>query len=72
MPLPLPDKRAWIIPFVIAGLSMLGTVYTSITHNDKDLSSRVTALEAHREDDSQKLDHIQQQLDRLVTSVLGK
>lgn len=68
----IPTKRDWIIPFIIAGASMVMSAYATYTHNDRDLSNRVTALESHRQDDAQKLDHIQSQVDKLVDWALGK
>lgn len=62
----------WWIPLVVAGASLLMTGYAEYTHNDRDISNRVTALESHRQDDAQKLDHIQAQVDKLVDWALGK
>lgn len=71
-----------IIPFVVAALTVIGSLYVSNRHetvqaqtqqqtNQTDLATRVSALEAHRTDDESKLDHIQSQVDKLVEWALG-
>jgi hypothetical protein len=57
---------------VLAGLSGLGTMYVQFTHNDRENAVRISALEAHRTDDAGKLDHIQEQVDKLVAWALGR
>lgn len=60
--------RHWLYPALIAGgLSVLA----GYMRNDKDLTTRVTALEAHRTDDAARLDRIETKLDRLVGWAFG-
>lgn len=63
-------KYPWL-PLALAGLSMLGTLYASYTHTDKDNAQRLTALESHRSDDSSRLDRIEDKLDKLVYYLTG-
>jgi hypothetical protein len=56
---------------LLAGLTALGSVYTQYTRNDREVVQRISALEAHRTDDTEKLDYIQSQVDKLVTWALG-
>lgn len=61
--------KTWLA-LLLAGFSALGTIYIQMTHDDKANASRISALEAHRDDDSAKIDHIQTQVDRLVDRLL--
>lgn len=63
---------AWVIPLIIALMSVVLSGVSAYTHNDKELTARITALESHRVDDKDKLDHIQVQVDKLVEWALGK
>ena len=64
-------KIPWL-PFVLAGLSLLGTLYMNFTHNDRENAQKISALESHRVDDNARLDRIETKLDSLVTWALGK
>ena len=44
---------------LIAVLSMLATAYGQYVHDDKNNSSRISALEAHRDDDEKRLGRIE-------------
>lgn len=68
----------WAV-IIAAALSLAGTLYIEATHTDaedhqKALANehRITTLEQKTTDDSQKIDHIQSQVDRLVAWALGK
>ena len=65
-----PLLPTWLTVGLLA-LGMLGTMFLSYHKTDLSLTSRVTALEAHQVDDSGKVDHIQAQVDRLVSWALG-
>lgn len=73
--LPEPQVRTarrmfdWV-PFLLAGLALLGQVYMEATHNDKANAVAISKLEGHREDDNQRLNRIEDKVDR-VLSVLG-
>jgi hypothetical protein len=45
---------------------MLSAGSMEYSHNDKDLTARMSAVEANRSNDKGQLDHIQSQGDRLV------
>jgi len=62
----------WVSVLVPLLISFIVSGFVGYTQNDKQLEGRVSALEAHRQDDNQKLDHIQTQVDRLVQWALGK
>lgn len=58
---------AWLIPLLLALISMIGSGVLAYQKTD----ARITALESHRSDDKDKLDHIQTQVDKLVEWALG-
>lgn len=60
------------VALILAGLSLLGTLFIEFTHSDRENTGRISRLEAHREDDAIKIDHIQSQVDKLVEWALGK
>lgn len=66
-----PSGGKWWIPIAIALTSLAISGYGEYAHNDKDLTSKVAALEAHRQDDKSQLTHIQTQVDKLVEWALG-
>lgn len=63
-----PRKHPWwwgaAFTAALSGIGFAGSQVWS-------LSTRVTALEAHRDGDVGKLDHIQSQVDKLVEWALG-
>jgi hypothetical protein len=63
----LPD---WLIA-AAAIASLLGTLYSETTHNDRDIWTHITAVEAHQQSDKDQLGHIQSQVDRLVEWAMG-
>ena len=60
------------LALALAGLSILGTLYIEYTHTDRDNAVRISALEAHQGDTGQRLDRMENKLDRLVEWALGK
>ncbi len=60
-----------LLPFILAGLSLLGTIYMQATRSDKESVQRISAIEAHQGDASQRLDRIEAKLDRLMEAMLG-
>lgn len=63
--------NAAVLALFMAGLSMIGTLWMEFGHSDRELSQRVSGLEAHRNDDEKKIDHIQEQVDKLVQWAMG-
>ena len=63
--------HAAFIALIMAGLSMIGTLWMEFGHNDREVAQRVSTLEAHRNDDEKKIDHIQEQVDKLVQWAMG-
>lgn len=60
--------KQWLYPALIAaGLTALG----GYLHNDKDLTARVQALEAHQSDGAARLDRIENKVDKLLEWALG-
>lgn len=60
--------KQWLLPALIAaGLSLIA----GYLHNDKDLTSRVVALETKQTDDHDSIVHTRDQVDRLVEWALG-
>ncbi len=54
------------LPLVLAGFSLIGVLYQEIYHNDRDMNARVSKLEAHQSDDSERLNRIESKLDRFM------
>jgi len=42
------------------------------THEDKAMNSRVTALEVHQADDSNRLERVENKIDRMFEAVTGR
>lgn len=66
----------WYVELVVTALlATLGLLYANYhedsIHASADLTSRVTTVEQKQKDDSQKVDHIQTQVDKLVEWALG-
>jgi peptidoglycan hydrolase CwlO-like protein len=64
-------NHANLVAVAVAVLSLLGTFYVEATHHDQDNEHRISVLEAHQPDLDKKVDHIQQQVDKLVYQLLG-
>lgn len=70
--IPWEDLK-WLVPIVMAILSMFGSSFIAYTNNDKaiaedlaTLQERQSATERQRGDDLQRLIRIEDKLDRLV------
>lgn len=70
---------ALITTIVIAVLSLAMSAWVSYAHNDKDLTSRVTAVETQQKNDHEgmqrvdgKLDKLDEKVNKLVEWALGK
>lgn len=60
--------KQWLLPALIAaGLSLVAGYF----HNDKDLTSRVTAVETQQKNDHEAIVHTSEQVDKLVEWALG-
>ena len=63
----------WLIPFLIAGAF---TVYASYNHNDKELSSRITAVETaqglDRNMNDSRLNRLEQKVDRVLEILITR
>lgn len=61
----IPTKRDWIVPLSLALLSACLGAYNAYNNNDKAITGRVLVVETQQKNDSQRLEHIDQQLDKL-------
>ena len=61
-----------LLPFILAGLSMLGTAYLGLTGNDRSTAQRLSAVEAHQDDTTQRLDRIEIKLDAVLEQVIKR
>lgn len=61
----IPTRADWIVPFIIAFLSLLMSGYVGYTKTDKDMSNRVTAVETRQTDQDKRMDRIETMLDTL-------
>ena len=67
-------KSSWL-PFVLAGLSFLATLYMASTHTDRENAGRISALEAHQMEASGRFDRIEHKIDQIAEHLnwaLGK
>lgn len=57
-----------LIPILLSiGLSGALTFSRTTQTNDRELAQRVSALEAHRTDDTSRLDRIENKIDKVLT-----
>lgn len=56
----------WWLALLISGVSLLGSMYASYTHNDKEITSRLTTVESHQGDVDHRLNRMEDKLDRLI------
>lgn len=55
----------WIIPILIATISLVIASYSSYAKNDKDTTGRVIAVEVQQKNDADRLQRIENKVDRL-------
>lgn len=67
----IPTKADWIVPFVIAALTAIGTLYLHHDDAEAQMQQRITALEQKSADQDKSLDHLTTQVDKLVEWALG-
>lgn len=60
------------VALILAGLSLIGTIYMEYSRNDRENLTRIAKLEQAREDTDKKIDHIERQVDKLVEWAIGK
>lgn len=61
-----------LIPILLALGSLGITGYNAYMHNDKELTSRVTAVEVQQKNDGGRLERMEDKLDRVVEAVTGR
>jgi hypothetical protein len=66
-----PVAPSWLA-LLLAGLSALASVYSYLSHNDRDHETRISKLEAHQDDTTQRLDRIETKIDALVKWAFGQ
>lgn len=59
----------WLVPIVMAILSMFGTSFVAYTKNDKDVSNRLTTIESQRAENQQRLERIEHTTERLEDKI---
>lgn len=64
--------KAEIVAVVIALLSLIVSGYASYSHNDKEISNRVTAVEVQQRNDTDGIKRVEGKVDRLLDWALGK
>ena len=62
----------WVSVVAAAALASGATYMSDCGHNDRDLVQRVSALEAHRKDDNERLGRMESKLNDLWKWALGK
>lgn len=75
-PVPLPDGRSWIVPVVLLVATWGVSSLVGFFHTDASVTNRITAVETQQKADSehekQRLDRIEDKLDRLFYEVTGR
>jgi hypothetical protein len=66
------DNRGWVIAVILAIFGYVATGFMAYTHEDKAMNSRVTALEVHQADDSNRLERVENKIDRMFEAVTGR
>jgi hypothetical protein len=59
-----------VIAIILAALSLWNTYAMSVAHNDRESAQKIASVEARQVEMSQRLDRIEDKLDR-VMAVLG-
>jgi hypothetical protein len=57
---------------IIALLSLAVAAWSDYSHNDKEIASRVTAVETQQKGDHEGIQRVESKVDRLVEWALGK
>ena len=69
-PTPTPSDALvqwrWLVPILLSLISMLGSSMVVYTNNDKTISNRLTTVETQQSSDSQRLERMENKLDRLI------
>jgi len=69
----VPTKRDWLVPFlsslVLALMSLAFSAYAGYNNNDKVTAGKVSAMENQQKNDGQRLDRIENKIDRLLEKV---
>lgn len=64
----IPAKLTeWLVPFILVALS----AFAAYSHNDKDISNRLTAVETQQRSDAPRLQRIEDKLDKVVDKIVG-
>lgn len=61
------DKVSLLLPITLALLSLAVAAYTGYNSNDKDLTSRVVALEVEQSHSQKAVERIEQKVDRILS-----
>jgi hypothetical protein len=67
----VPTKRDWLIPVVLALLSLAASAFANYNDNDKNLTSRIAVVENQQKNDTQRLERIETKLDRFYEYMTG-
>lgn len=66
-----PGSRAWILPIALLILSWTASSVIGYFHNDIAVTNRVTVVETQERMNSDRLDRIENKLDRLFYEMTG-
>lgn len=61
----------WMVPIIIALLSLAVSGFAAYSHNDKEIASRVTAVETQQKNDHEGIKELNEKVDRLLIWALG-
>ena len=64
--------KPWWLSIALTAATGLGVLWMEYTRNDRIDVQRLTAVEVRQQAQQGELDHIQQQVDRLVSELLEK
>jgi hypothetical protein len=64
-----PTRRDWLLPLAMAGLSLVVSGWVNYSSNDKITIGRVVAVETQQKNDGQRLERIENKLDKILERI---
>lgn len=65
----VPTKRDWIVPVLLALMALAVSAYAGYSSTDKEMASRISVVETQQKNDGQRLERIEDKIDRLLEYV---
>jgi len=65
----LVPKSTWVLPIVLALVSLVVSAYTSYNSNDKAIAQRISVVETKQANDAERVNRIENKLDQILQEV---